>query len=36
MGEPLPKTQEKRYIPEVELDKMWHYLETKKKTLDFS
>ncbi|XVJ50835.1 MAG: helix-turn-helix domain-containing protein [Vampirovibrio sp.] len=27
----LPEAQEKRYIPEVEVAEMWHYLETKKK-----
>ncbi|XVJ51650.1 MAG: helix-turn-helix domain-containing protein [Vampirovibrio sp.] len=27
----LPEAQEKRYIPEVEVSEMWHYLETKKK-----
>jgi hypothetical protein len=27
----LPESQEKRYIPEVEVDEMWHYLESKKK-----
>lgn len=27
----LPESQESRYIPEVEVDEMWHYLESKKK-----
>ena len=36
MGESLPKTQEKRYIESVEVDEMWHYLETKKKNSGFS
>jgi hypothetical protein len=28
----LPESQEKCYIPEVEVDEMWHYLESKKYT----
>jgi transposase len=36
MGESLPTTNKKRYVEAVEVDEMWHYLETKKKNFGFS
>ncbi len=35
-GETLPTSNEKRYIEAVEVDEMWHYVESKKKNFGSS